>query len=247
MSEKEMSLLGHLEELRWVIIKSLLSLIPGFAIGWYFRETIMQILLKPLLDINPNFKPIVLKPTDVFFVYVKIAFVTGIVLASPYIIYQIWSFIEPALKPHEKKIVGRILPAAVLLFFTGLIFAYFTVFKIGTVFFWGFGGEAVAPMYGMQEYWNFTLAFLLPFGLVFELPIVVSILAKLGLVTPEFLKKNRKFAILLIFVIAAFLTPGPDIISQLLMAAPMIILYEISIWLARIVKPINRFEEEEVQ
>lgn len=170
----------------------------------------------------------------------------GFVIALPYILYQIWSFVLPALKAKEKQALGTIVPASVILFVVGIGFAYFTVFQVGLKFFWAFAESSnIQQIYGMDEYLSFCIAFLLPFGLIFELPIVVLVLAKMGLVSPKFLASKRRYALLIIFVIAAVLTPGPDIISQVMMAAPMYILFEISIFLARFVYKPNLGDSED--
>lgn len=245
MTDKnKMSLLAHLDELRNVILVSLISLIPTTVVGWLLKEQVYNLVLSPLLEINPNFQPIVLKPTDVFFVYMKISLAVGFALASPIIVWQIWKFVVPALKDHEKKILRWVVPSSIILFFIGIVFAYYTVFKVGVLFFYYFDQGTVAPMYGMREYWNFALSFLVPFGVVFELPVVILVLSKLGVITPKWLATNRKYAILIIFISATIITP-PDVISQILMAVPMILLYEISIIIAKIFGGANKVESSE--
>lgn len=231
-----MSLLGHLEDLRKMLVRVLLSLIPTSILGWYVRDTILDWLIKPIRDVSPDFKLSSLGVVSPFFVYLKIAMAVGFVIALPYILYQVWSFVLPALKSKEKRVLGTIVPISVLLFIVGIVFAYFTVFQIGVRFFWFFAeSSGIQQIYGMDEYLSFCISFLLPFGLIFEMPIVFLVLAKMGLVSPKFLASKRRYALLIIFVIAALLTPGPDVISQLMMAAPMYILFELSIFLARFV------------
>lgn len=238
MGEKQLTIIGHLEELRKVLLVSIIAVIPTSVVGWLLKDYTLFLLLKPLRAIDPNFKLQVLGPADKIFVDLKIAVFLGIILALPIIMWQIWGFILPALKHSERRILGTLVPITVILFVGGVVFAYFTVFRLGVQFFFGYvssGGDTVVAAYALKEYIGFALTFLLPFGLVFELPIVVLILTRFGLVTPKFLAAKRKYAILIIFVVAAFLTPGPDVVSQLMMAAPMYILFEISILLSYLV------------
>ncbi|MDA8210511.1 MAG: twin-arginine translocase subunit TatC [Clostridia bacterium] len=238
MGEKHLTIIGHLEELRKVLLVSIIALIPTSVAGWFFKDYTLTLLLKPLKTIDPNFKLQILGPADKIFVDLKIAVFLGIILALPIIMWQLWSFILPALKQKEKHILGSVVPATVILFVSGVVFAYFTVFQIGVQFFFGYvsgAGNNVVAAYALKEYISFALTFLLPFGLVFELPIVILVLTRLGVVTPRFLAAKRKYALLIIFVIAAFLTPGPDVVSQFMMAAPMYILYEVSILLSYLV------------
>lgn len=255
MGEKNLTIIGHLEELRKVLLVSIFALIPTSAAGWLLKDYSLRLLLQPLKVIDPNFKLQVLGPADKLFVDIKMAVFIGVILALPVIMWQIWGYILPALKQTERRIMGTLVPATVMLFVGGIIFAYFTVFRLGVQFFFGYvssAGDTVVAAYALTEYISFALSFLLPFGLVFELPIVVLVLTRFGLVTPKFLGAKRKYAILIIFVIAAFLTPGPDIVSQLMMAAPMYILYEVSILLSYLVvrkkkAAIAALEEEAMQ
>lgn len=238
MNEKHLTIIGHLEELRKVLLVSILALIPTSVAGWFLKDYTLVLLLKPLKNIDPNFKLQVLGPADKIFVDLKMAVFLGIILALPVIMWQLWSFVLPALKQNEKRVLGSVVPATVILFVAGVVFAYFTVFQIGVKFFFGYvtgDGNTVVAAYALKEYISFALTFLLPFGLVFELPIVILVLARLGVITPRFLAAKRKYAILIIFVIAALLTPGPDVVSQLMMAAPMYVLFEVSILLSYLV------------
>ncbi|MDA8234037.1 MAG: twin-arginine translocase subunit TatC [Clostridia bacterium] len=239
MTEKHMSLMDHLAELRKVILISLVSLIPATAVGWFLTDWAMEVLTKPLRDINPDMKLLALGLISPFFTFFKMAMGIGVVLALPVILYQIWSFLLPALKQNERKALIVIVPVSVLLFVVGVIFGYLTVFQIAIKFLWQFAVDTgtVMPAYALQEYLSFAVGFHLGFGFVFELPIIILTLARFGIVSPRFLAEKRKYALLIIVIIAAFLTPGPDVVSQILMAAPMYILYEISIWLSYLVRP----------
>lgn len=249
MSEKKMPILKHLDELRRVLIISLVSIIPASGIAWFFREDLLKILTRPV-D-NLNYKLVYISPTEAFIANIKIAVIGGIILASPIITWQIWSFILPALTKQEKKYVFIVMPISVFLFVTGVVFGYFTVFNFGVAFLLGFGGEGLEPMLSLNKYLSFAFWFLLPFGIIFELPLVILFLTRIGLVTPTFLARNRKFALLVIFIISALVTPTTDMVSQLAMAGPMYLLYEISIWISRVMKvrarpavEIDREEEE---
>ncbi|MBI5896912.1 MAG: twin-arginine translocase subunit TatC, partial [Desulfobacterales bacterium] len=171
---------------------------------------------------------------EAFFTFLKTAFFTGIVLAAPVLLYQFWMFVAPGLYDREKKLALPILSLSILFFGAGILFAYFVVFPFGFKFFVGFGSETVRPMPSMREYLSFASKLLLAFGLVFEMPMAITLLARLGIVSVDWLRKYRRYAILLFFIVAAILTP-PDVISQILMALPMMLLYEISILGARLV------------
>jgi sec-independent protein translocase protein TatC len=170
---------------------------------------------------------------EAFFTFLKVSFLAGLMIASPVIIYQFWMFVAPGLYAREKRLLLPIVFLSTLFFVGGALFGYFIVFPFGFKFFLGFATETIRPMPSMKEYLSFSAKLLLAFGLVFELPLVITFLARLGLVSVEFLKKNRKYALLLFFVAAAILTP-PDVVTQIMMALPLMLLYEISIIGARI-------------
>lgn len=243
MSEKTIPILEHLEELRRVLIISFVSLVPTSFVGWYYREWLLAILVEPVKSLNQ--KLVYLGMAEAFMAEVKIAIIAGFVLASPIIFWQVWGFILPALRNHEKRYLMLVVPLSIILFATGVFFGYSTVFKYGIAFFLGFATEGLTPMLSLSQYISFTFWFLLPFGLMFELPLVMFFLAKLGMVNHRFLAKNRKFALLIIFAVAAVATPTTDMISMTVMAVPMYILYEISIWIVRLVRPRAGYEEVE--
>lgn len=220
-----MSLIGHLEELRYRIIKILIAAVIGAGIGYFFIEPIVAFITAPATV--PAGKLYYMRPAEAFFIYIKVALISGVLIASPVIFYQVWAFFLPALTVKEKAVLGFIVPISVLLFFGGMAFAYFVVLPIGIKFFLGFATESLQPMLSMESYVDFVIMFLLPFGLIFELPLVIIILSKIGLITSALLKRSRRYVIFGIFVFAAILTP-PDVVSQTLMAVPMLLLYEIS-------------------
>jgi sec-independent protein translocase protein TatC len=170
---------------------------------------------------------------EAFFTYLKVAFLAGLMLAAPVIIYEFWIFVAPGLYDKEKKLLLPIVFLSTFFFMGGALFGYFLVFPWGFKFFLGFATETIRPMPSMKEYLGFSAKLLLAFGLVFELPLVITFLARLGIVSVDFLKKNRKYALLLFFLGAAILTP-PDVVTQIMMALPLMLLYEISIIGARI-------------
>jgi len=225
---------GHLEELRKRLIVCFVSVGIGFAISYGFKEQLFQILTRPLIAVMAaDDKLIFTGLPEAFFTYLKVAFLSGIMLSTPIILYQFWMFVAPGLYQKEKRFLLPIVSLSTLFFLGGSLFGYFVVFPFGFKFFLGFASETIQPLPSMKEYLSFSAKLLLAFGLVFELPLVITFLSKMGLVTVEFLKKNRKYALLLFFAGAAILTP-PDVVTQIMMAFPLMILYEISIIGARI-------------
>lgn len=243
MNDKTMSILEHLEALRKVLIISIVSLIPASFAGWYLREQVMAILVEPVKAAHQ--KLVYLGPTEAFMVEMKIAVIAGFVLASPIIFWQVWGFILPALKTHEKRYLILVVPLSILLFAVGVFFGYSTVFKYGIEFLLGFATDELTPMLSLSQYISFTFWFLFPFGLMFELPLGMFFMAKIGIINHSFLSKNRKFALLIIFIIAAVVTPTTDMLSMTIMAIPMYILYEISILIIRLVQPRAGYEAVE--
>jgi len=224
----------HLEELRNRLIKCFIAVIVGFVLSYGFKEQLFQILTAPLIAVmGAGDTLIYTNLPEAFFTFLKSAFLSGILLASPIIIYQFWMFTAPGLYRKEKRMLLPIIFLSSLFFLGGALFGYFIVFPWGFKFFLGFATETIKPMPSMKEYLSFSSKLLLAFGLVFELPLVITFLAKLGIVSVEFLKKNRKYALLLFFAGAAILTP-PDVVTQIMMALPLMVLYEVSIIGARI-------------
>jgi len=225
---------AHLEELRKRLIICFIAVGIGFAASYGFKEKLFQILVQPLLWVmNPGDTLIFTGLPEAFFTYLKVAFLSGLMLAAPVIIYEFWMFVAPGLYDREKRLLLPIVFLSSLFFVGGSLFGYFIVFPWGFKFFLGFANEHLRPLPSMKEYLGFSAKLLLAFGFVFELPLVITFLAKLGLVSVDFLKKNRKYAILLFFAGAAILTP-PDVVTQIMMALPLMLLYEISILGARI-------------
>ena len=232
--DEKLPFTGHLEELRKRLITCFIAVGIGFLISYGFKEQLFKILTRPLISVmNEGDQLIFTGLPEAFFTYLKVALLSGIMLAAPVIIYQFWIFVAPGLYKKERRILFPIIFLSSFFFVGGALFGYFIVFPFGFKFFLGFATETIRPLPSMREYLSFSSKLLLAFGLAFELPLVITFLAKLGLVSVDFLKKNRKYAILLFFVGAAILTP-PDVVTQVMLAMPLMALYELSILGARL-------------
>ncbi len=250
MSDEKMSFFSHLEELRRRILISLAAIGIGFMVTFNYSETILRILKRPLttdlmfsrtypfLRSVPRPGPPVdlffLAPAEAFWMHMKIAIFAGLLLVLPIVLYQIWKFIAPGLLAHEKRYALPFVVLSTVFFFCGLLFCFYLVLPFALNFLLTYKTENLKPMISIGNYMDFTTKFLLGFGVVFELPMGIGVAAKMGLVTPQFLSRNRKYAILAVFTIAAILTPTPDFFNQTLMAVPMYLLYEVGILAARI-------------
>jgi len=241
----KMPFLGHLEELRRRLIICFLAVGVGFAVSYYFSKPIFRILVNPLLDALPEGDRLIYTSLpEAFFTYLKVGLWGGIILALPVLFYQLWGFVAPGLYRNERRYVIPFVCWSTLMFAIGAVFGYFIVFPIGFRFFLGFSDDAIQALPAVAKYFSFSLKLLFGFGLIFELPVVMVFLAKMGLINAQFLARQRKWAFLLIFVVGAVLTP-PDVISQVLMALPLLLLYEISILLVRLVRRKKEKEREE--
>lgn len=225
-----MSLTEHLAELRSRIIKSLLAIALGSCAAYFFLDGITKFLTAPVGKLY------FMQPGEAFFAYLKIDIVAGFLIALPVIFFHAWQFLLPALTKGERAVLGILVPASVILFFAGLAFAFFLILPIALKFFMGFNTPELESLFSFQKYLDFVLAFVLPFGFVFELPLVVIVLAQLGMLTSAFLEKYRHIIFFASFIIGALITP-PDVISQISLALPIILLYEIGY---RIVKHVLR-------
>lgn len=230
----KMPFLEHLGELRTRIMWSLGAIVVGLAIALLFTERLMRFVRRPFDQVMPGQKLVFLTPTEAFWVYMKVALIAGIMIALPMILYQIWAFIAPGLYAHEKRYAAPFVIIGSLFFILGAAFAQLVVIPYAMRFLVTFPGENLQPMISIGSYVDFVLKFTLAFGAVFELPVAITLAARMGLVTPQILAKNRKYAILVNFVIAAALTPTPDIFNQALMAGPLCVLYELGIISARL-------------
>lgn len=229
-------LMEHVKVLRRVLIISAYAIALGTVIGWFLSDWGYAFLARPVLLLS-KVSFITTTPMEPVLVKVKVALVIGVVFALPVLMWQIWSFILPALKQNERKILYLIVPSSVLLFIGGAAFCFYMVLPVGIKFLLlaGSGGVPSTPLLTKTSYLSFLLTFLLTFGLVFQLPIVLLILVRIGLVSPKTLAKKRRWALFIIIILAAVLAPTPDLFTQALMAGPMYLLYEISIWLGYLV------------
>jgi sec-independent protein translocase protein TatC len=231
--EEKLPFTSHLEELRKRFIYSLIAVGICFLICYAFKEWLFKILTFPLVVILPEDSSMIFTSLpEAFFTYLKISLFGSLFLASPFVLYQIWKFISPGLYSSEKKYVFPFVFFSTIFFVGGSLFAYFVVFPIGFKFFVSFATEFIKPMLTLKEFLSFSCKILLAFGIIFELPIFMFFMARIGLVDSKMLSAKRKYAILFTIIIAALLTP-PDIVTQILMAIPVMLLYEISI---RVVK-----------
>lgn len=219
----------HLEELRSRLIICSIAVGLGFCICFAFKEKLFDILRMPLLSVLPEGETFIFTGVaEAFFTYLKMSFIAGLIVAAPVIIIEFWMFAASGLYPKEKRMLGPIVILSAIFFLGGALFGYYGVFPFGFAFFQAFANETIRFMPSVSGYLSFASKLLLAFGLVFELPIVITGLARLGIVTVDFFRKNRKYAILLFFVTSAILTP-PDVTTQIMMSIPLMLLYEISI------------------
>ena len=234
-----MSLVGHLDELRKRLV---IIVIVNFAAAvLLFSQT--EFIMSYLLEVNPGMELVYTTPSELLTVYIQLAFILAITICSPITVYQIWAFIEKGLYEKEKKAILFTLIFGVVFFILGVAFCYFMVLPTTLEFFIRIAIEEVSSMLSIKSYVSFVNMMLLAFGLVFEMPVVVFLFTKLGILKPEFLKKNRGLIIIAIFVFAAVITP-PDVVSQLMLGIPMVILMEFSILVSSLVYKGKKKEEE---
>lgn len=250
----------HLSELRDRIVISLITVGITFGICFYNSEYIFRWLMMPVRNTlafslqspfvylipakNPDLNLVFLAPAEAFWMHMKIAFISGLIISSPVIFWEIWKFVAPGLLPKEKKYAVPFILTMTLLFLMGAVFCFFIILPFAMDFLLNYKTENIKPMISAEKYIDFCLKFILAFGAVFELPVVVVFLTRMGLVTVEFLAKNRKYAVLIAFIIAAILTPTPDAFNQTLMAVPMLVLYEAGILASRILNRKKRSPKE---
>ena len=220
LDDGTMSLTAHLEELRSRIIKSLAAVVVGGCISYFFLDEITKFLTAPVGKLY------YMQPGEAFFTYLKIDIVTGFLIALPVIFFHVWQFFLPALTKNERAVLGILVPASVILFFTGLAFSFFFILPTALKFFMGFSTEDLQTMFSFQNYFDFVIMFVLPFGFVFELPLTIIVLGKLGILTSEFLGKYRRIVFFLSFIVGALVT-SPDVFTQVAVAIPVMMLYEV--------------------
>jgi len=234
--DSSMPLMEHIMALRKVLIVAAYAVALGTIIGWFVSDQTFAYLANPVTRLK-DIMFITTTPMEPLLIKLKVAMFVGVVLALPVIMWQIWSFVLPALKQNERKYLYYVVPSSVLLFLGGAALCFYFVMPIGVKFLLSSGAGVVpsTPFVTKTSYLGFLLTFLLTFGLVFQLPIILLILIRIGLLSPKTLAKKRRWAILAIVVVVAIVSPSPDLLTQALMAGPMYLLYEISIWLGYLI------------
>ncbi|MBW2339281.1 MAG: twin-arginine translocase subunit TatC [Deltaproteobacteria bacterium] len=236
MTDEKQPFLAHLDELRKRLIVCAITVGAGFIVSYIFSKQLFSFLILPLTKVLPDESTLIFTSLpEMFIAYIKVALISGIILAVPVIFYELWMFVAPALYRTEKRYVVPFVLFSTILFVVGSLFGYFVVFPYGFKFFIGLATEDIQALPSVKQYFSFAIRLLLAFGLVFEMPVAVLFLTKIGLITPESMKKYRKYAILGSFVLSAILTP-PDVATQLMMALPIITLYELSIFISKAVR-----------
>lgn len=229
-----MSFLDHLEELRSRLLKSLIALALGFGVAWGYHEEIFHFMVAPLKKASPSLELIATTPTEAIMLYMKMSFFVGIFIAAPFLLYQVWAFIAPGLYAHEKGYAIPFVMFGTLFFVTGAAFGHYFLFPVTLKFLGDFGGQDIKFMPRISEYYDFYSWFLLALGVVFQVPVIIFVLAWVGIVTASFLLRQFKWAVLLSFIVAAVVTPTPDMVTQTLLALPMIGLYLLGVIVAAI-------------
>jgi sec-independent protein translocase protein TatC len=242
---EKMPFTDHLGELRTRLMRVLIVVGIGCAFCWYYKEQLFQIITRPLFQVLPqNSHMIYTGLPEAFFNYMKISIFASLFLTSPYTLYQLWKFVSPGLYKSEKKYVIPFLVSSTVLFIGGILFGYYLALPPAFGFFIEFSSDILKPMVSLREYLSFSLQLLLAFGLAFELPVIIFFLAKIGAVTSKTLAKQRRYAILVIFIAAAILTPSPDAFSQIIMAVPLLGLFEVGIFVAKFAEKKRPKEDE---
>jgi sec-independent protein translocase protein TatC len=229
----QMTMIDHLTELRRRLMMVVIVLLTTMVIGFFFAGDLIEIVKNrpPALGLDWN----VFAPSDAVRIYLQFAFVIGLVLTLPFLLYQIWGFVAPGLQPEEKKVTLSFIPAAVFLFLIGLSFGYFIVFPMVFLFLSNVAASLeVTETYGIAEFFGFMFNIILPLGFLFELPIIIMFLTRLRILNPKRLSQFRKYAYFILIVAAVMITP-PEIVSDLLVSIPLLLLYEFSIWLSSVV------------
>jgi len=232
ISPDRMTFLEHLDELRVRLMHSLGALVVGTIVCWGFHERIFHFLTQPLRNAYPAVKFITTGPTEAFMMYMKMSFFVGIFLVAPYILYQVWAFIAPGLYAHEKAYAVPFIVAGSLFFLLGGGFGHYILFPTTFKFLYEFAGDDMQFLPKVDEYFEFYSWFLLGLGLVFQIPVIIFVLARIGIVTPGFLMRQFKFAVLVAFIVAAIVTPSADVVNQTLLALPMMGLYLLGVLVA---------------
>lgn len=224
----EMGFFDHLEELRWRIIKSLIALVVSAGVcSFFYREITEDILLRP--SVKANLSLINTQPMGQITLVIQVVLISGLIVAIPFVTWQFWSFVKPGLFPRERRYVSVIAIATIFCFLSGVAFAYFVMVPTSLSFLGGFVIGQVENKIAVTDYFSFVLGFILACGGVFEMPMLSYALSRFGIATPDFLRRYRRHAGVIILIVAAIITPTPDPVNQLLLAVPLYALYEISI------------------
>ena len=232
----------HLVALRKILVRSVAAIGIAFLVVFYVAvDALMGFITGPIVE--RGITVIYTEMSAALMTKLKVAFIAGVVLACPYVFWQVWSFIKPALYAHEKKVFRLTFAATVFLFLLGVVFCYAAVYFLAVDFFLVAGENLATPMLAIDKYVSFLFGFVLPFGLAFELPVALYITTKMGLTNYEMLASKRKFVILATVIVAAFLTP-PDVVSQIMLSIPILLLFEISLLICKVVKPGSQAEEK---
>lgn len=227
INPNEFSFFDHLDELRGRLVKAIIAIIVGCIVFYRYLDAALYFLVKPVGHL------VFTSPPEAFTARMMLMFLGGTFLALPYVIYQLWQFIGCALAPQERKYVSIYGFFSVILFIMGIVFAYFLAVPYSIQFLLSFSSESMVPMITVKNYISYVGTLLLGFGVVFELPLILMFLTRIGIATPEFLIQKRRHAIILILIVSAIITP-PDVVSQLVMALPLIVLYEIGIFVCKL-------------
>ncbi|MGQ0549803.1 MAG: twin-arginine translocase subunit TatC [Armatimonadota bacterium] len=233
MHDRPMTIIEHLEELRRRLLIAFAALGGGTAVGFLFVDRVLDFLIHQLQVERVVF----FAPAEALFIRIKVALLIGVFIGLPVILYQLWAFIAVGLTHVERRAIVGLLPPSILLFLVGASFGLFVIMPVGVRVLLSYQTPTLQPMLAVGPALSFLMAFVLAFGFVFQIPIVIVFLARLGLVSPATLAAGRRYAIVGIVILSAVLTPGTDVVSQMLMAVPTYALYEVSIWLARLVAP----------
>ncbi len=233
--EKEMSFFDHLEELRWRLVKAILGLLVAVILcGIYSDWIVNQVVLRPSRMTSPPLNLINTIPYGQITFYMMVILFAGLIISAPWILYQLWKFVEPGLLPKEQKYISSIVGFTTLCFLSGIAFAYFIMLPYMLQFFATFGTTSIQNLFSVEDYMSFVLQLVLLSGLIFELPMIAYFLARFGILTPAFMRHYRRHAIVIILIIAAVVTPTTDPFTMSVFSIPMLALYEISIWVAGI-------------
>jgi len=232
-TEKEMGFLDHLEELRWRLIKIIIALIAASVLAFTFSDQVIDLLMRPARQVGSAMTIQVLKIQGLLMLKFTVAFLLGIVISIPIIAYQFWAFVAPGLFQKEKRWGPWLILSVTGFFILGAVFAYYTLVPFALKFLIGIGVEGVERNISIEYYTRFVLQLVIATGIVFQMPVLSFMLTKIGLITPRFLRKSWRYAVIIIMIVAAVITP-PDPVSLIIMTVPLLILYEISIWVSRL-------------